>query len=629
MGSHPIATNNGRGAPASGQEVTRQETEPLAMPTRGSVAHRVMSMSAPGQGTLSPTGEGSPSQQTQPTALYRVKPGDNPSTIAQRFDIPLRQLFAANPELEPTKMQPGQAIRLPGIEHSFHIVQKGESLSSVAAAHKVGLKDLQDANPHIEPKSLQIGQALYLPVVPPREKQGQAQEPVGMKPTAVARPEVHSVKAGDTLGMIAVTHKVSLHALIEANPGIDPKRLSIGREVVIPGVAPLAPPRMVTAPSAPASPTPAPMPVPTPEPVPAMRPMTEPARNRAVVGHSAEWKPIPVDPRLLDARYVAPLSSEPSSNFFVSAMRTLGHEGGLSQNKNDLAHQGGVKITNYGITGMAMAEYIKNVEGREDKPSSDVLTQRIRSLSYGEALDIYASNYWQKEYKAIDTRVAFVLFDWGIIGGAQSTLMRVQEMLGVPKTGKMDTATVRAVTTRDPAELSQRITDLRIARHQERVDTINAKIKKWDEITKAGGTPGFERPKDQSGFLAGWVDRARSVNSYAQSKEFKDLTEVFERTAPQGADLMDPVRLGKIALRKNVDEPALVRMLQQRLTSVGYTVHEDGKFEKEMVAVVNFFQEHYNLPRQPSWGPDEMRILDALMVAKQRRESHTIASINR
>lgn len=92
---------------------------------------------------------------------------------------------------------------------------------------------------------------------------------------------------------------------------------------------------------------------------------------------------------------------------------------------------------------------------------------------------------------------------------------------------------------------------------------------------------------------------------------------------------MDPVRLGKIALRKNADEPALVRMLQQRLTSVGYTVHEDGKFEKEMVAVVNFFQEHYNLPRQSSWGPDEMRILDALMVAKQRRDSPAIASINR
>lgn len=498
MGSNPIATNNGRAAPTASQEVKRQETEPLSMPTRGSVAQRVMSMSAPDQASTSRAGEVTPSQQTQPSALYRVKPGDNPSTIAQRFDIPLRQLFAANPELEPSKMQPGQAIRLPGIEHSFHIIQKGETFSSVAAAHKVGLNELREANPHIEPKNLQIGQALYLPVVPPpRERQAasvvQAQEPVGMKPAAPARPETHTIKAGDTLGQIAVTHKVSLHALVEANPGIDPKRLSIGREVVIPGLTPASPPRIVTTPSTPVSPAPAPAPM--------MKPVAEPARNREVVGHSAEWKPIPIDPKLLDARYVAPLSSEPSPNFFVSAMRTLGHEGGLSQNKNDLAHQGGVKLTNYGITGMAMAEYIKNVEGVEQKPSSQVLTERIRGLSYAEALDIYASNYWQKEYKSIDKTVAFVLFDWGIIGGAQSTLMRVQEMLGVEKTGKMDAATVRAVSARDPVELSARITDLRIARHRERVDDINRKIKKWDEITNAGGKPGFERPKDQSGFF--------------------------------------------------------------------------------------------------------------------------------
>lgn len=631
MGSNPIATNNARGAPPADHEVRRQETGLLSMPARGSIAQRVMSHGTPDKESPTRTPDVAPSQQAQLSAVYRVKPGDNPSTIAQRFDIPLRQLFAANPELEPSKMQAGQAIRIPGIEHNFHIVQKGESFSSVAAAHKVSPNVLRDANPHIEPKNLQIGQALYLPVVPSRERLttslGQVQEPVGMKPAAPSRPGVHTIKAGDTLGQIAATHKVSLHSLVEANPGIDPKRLSVGREVVIPGTSLSGAPRIV--PTSSASVSTASVPVPVLAPAPTMKLTTEPARTRDVVGHSAEWKPIPVDPRLLDARYVAPLSSEPSSNFFVSAMRTLGHEGGLSESKNDLAHQGGVKVTNYGITGMAMAEYIKTVEGVERKPSAEVLTQRIRELSYAEALDIYASNYWQIEYKSIDKRVGFVLFDWGIIGGARSTLMRVQEMLGVPKTGKMDASTVRAVSARDPAELSARITDLRIARHRERVNDINAKIKKWDDITKAGSKPDFEKPKDQSGFLAGWVERAKSINAYAQSKEFRDLTEVFERTAPQGVDLMDPVRLGKIGLRKNVDEPSLVRMLQQRLTSVGYTVHEDGKFEKEMVAVVNFFQEHYNLPRQPSWGPDEMRILDALMVAKQRRGNQAIASISR
>ena len=90
---------------------------------------------------------------------------------------------------------------------------------------------------------------------------------------------------------------------------------------------------------------------------------------------------------------------------------------------------------------------------------------------------------------------------------------------------------------------------------------------------------------------------------------------------------MDPVRLGTISLKKNTSEHSLVRMLQQRLTSVGYTVHQDGKFEGEMAAVVNFFQEHYRLPRQPAWGAQEMRILDALLVAQQLREQSSIAGI--
>lgn len=620
MGSNPVATNKARENSPPSHEVKRQEAEPLALPARGSVAQRIMSMSSADQEGTRRTSP-SVAQTTQLAAIYHVKPGDNPSLIAERFNIPLRHLFAANPELEPSKMQLGQPIRLPGIQHNFHIVQKGESFASVAARHNLTTTDLREANPHIEPKSLQIGQPLYLPLTPPREKTSQlssgGEAPVGMKSSGTPLPLVHTIKAGETLSEVAAKHKVSLKALMEANPDIDPRRLRIGKEVTLPGRG--APEALVTERS-PSAEIPA---------RPEQKAIPTNGRSIEVVGHSAEWRPIPVDPRLLNSRYTAPMTSEPSSNFFVSAMRTLGHEGGLSSNPNDAAHQGGVQVTNYGITGMAMAEYLKKTVGMSGSPSADVLTQRIKGMEYEEALDIYASNYWHKEYRAIDNRVAFVLFDWGIIGGRESTLKRVQDALGVAKTGEMDAATVQAIKGKDPAALTAKITELRVARHRERVAEVAAKIKKWDDMTDAGGKPNFARPKDQSGFLEGWVNRARAVNQYAHSSEFKELSEVFERTAPQGADLMDPVRLGKIALKKHSNEPALIRMLQQRLTSVGYTVHEDGKFEKEMEAVVNFFQEHYALPRQPSWGPQEMRVLDALMVAKDRRERPAIAGVTR
>lgn len=621
MGANPVSTNKGNGASATSQEVKRQESEPLSMPARGSVAQRLMSLSSQEKEPTPRGPDATTPQHTQISAVYRVRSGDNPSVIADRFNIPLRNLFAANPELDPTKLQIGQPIRLPGIQHNFHIVEKGESFSSVAARHRVNVSELQEANPHLDPKRLQIGQALYLPVTPSVAKGAQ---PSGPEPTRTVtappvRPQaiVHTIQPGDTLGAIATKHGIALKSLLDANPSVDPRRLRVGTEVTIPirgVVAEQGAERASVAPS--------PSSIAQKAPVTAQQPT-------GGVGHSAEWKPIPVDPKLLNTRYTTPLTSEPSSNFFISAMRTLGHEGGLSTNSNDLAHQGGVKVTNYGITSMSMTEYVKKTLGITEKQSAEALTQRIKALTYEEALDIYASNYWHKEYRAIDNRVAFVLFDWGIIGGRESTLKRVQGALGVAKTGELDAATVNAIKGQDPVALTEKITALRVARHQERVAEVAAAIKKWDEIVAAGGTPKIDRPKDQSGFLDGWISRARSINVYAHSREFKELAGVFERTAPQGADLMDPVRLGAVALKKHSNEPALIRMLQQRLTSVGYTVHEDGKFEREMEAVVNFFQEHYALPRQPTWGSNEMRVLDALMVAKQRREQPSIAGISR
>lgn len=45
----------------------------------------------------------------------------------------------------------------------------------------------------------------------------------------------YQVQAGDTLGKIARRNEVKLDALIDANPGIDPRRLRIGQELQVPG----------------------------------------------------------------------------------------------------------------------------------------------------------------------------------------------------------------------------------------------------------------------------------------------------------------------------------------------------------------------------------------------------------
>jgi len=45
----------------------------------------------------------------------------------------------------------------------------------------------------------------------------------------------YTVVAGDTLYGIAKKHGVSLRALLDANPGVDPRRLRVGQKLVLPG----------------------------------------------------------------------------------------------------------------------------------------------------------------------------------------------------------------------------------------------------------------------------------------------------------------------------------------------------------------------------------------------------------
>ncbi|MDI9476483.1 MAG: LysM peptidoglycan-binding domain-containing protein [Natronincolaceae bacterium] len=59
----------------------------------------------------------------------------------------------------------------------------------------------------------------------------------------------YTVKAGDTFFRIAMSHNVSLEALLAANPGVDPDRLCIGQVICIP--ASTAPPPPPTSPLCP------------------------------------------------------------------------------------------------------------------------------------------------------------------------------------------------------------------------------------------------------------------------------------------------------------------------------------------------------------------------------------------
>jgi len=69
-----------------------------------------------------------------------------------------------------------------------------------------------------------------------------------------AGPGKYVIKAGDTVGLLALRHGVPAAAILRANPGLNPARLPLGKEINIPAAAkagsePAAPPAATTAPA--------------------------------------------------------------------------------------------------------------------------------------------------------------------------------------------------------------------------------------------------------------------------------------------------------------------------------------------------------------------------------------------
>ena len=53
-----------------------------------------------------------PRRSARPARRYTIKPGDTPSGIAVKVDVPLDQILELNPDLDPQTLTPGTKIKL-------------------------------------------------------------------------------------------------------------------------------------------------------------------------------------------------------------------------------------------------------------------------------------------------------------------------------------------------------------------------------------------------------------------------------------------------------------------------------------------------------------------------------------
>jgi LysM repeat protein len=173
------------------------------------------------------TGAGTGAQQ-----IAGVSPA--PSTPAPAAATPAPA--ASTPAPAATTPAPGPDAAAAGAAKEY-VVVKGDTPAKIAKQHNLSVKDLLAANPGLQPRKLQIKQKLVIPAAAAATPA--ATTPAAAAPAGVAAAEaakVHVVKRGDNLTKIAKLHGTTVKALRSAN-SLKTDRIHEGQKLKIPAPA--------------------------------------------------------------------------------------------------------------------------------------------------------------------------------------------------------------------------------------------------------------------------------------------------------------------------------------------------------------------------------------------------------
>lgn len=185
-------------------------------------------------------------------------------------------------------------------------------------------------------------------------------------------------------------------------------------------------------------------------------------------------------------------------NWERAAEEILGHEGGLSLDRNDPGNwtgrrvgNGTLKGTKYGISA---ASY----------PWED-----IKNLTLERARALYRRDYWSEvSGDALPSGIDLVVFDLAVNGGVGRAKAMLQRALVVPVDGKIGPVTLYAAENTDPALVIDRICDARLAEMKTfatwprfgkgwttRVNNIRSTAKAWANAEMPPGQPDDPGPE--------------------------------------------------------------------------------------------------------------------------------------
>ena len=95
--------------------------------------------------------------------IYTVKAGDSLNEISRRFGIPISRIIADNALRYPDNLVVGQHLIIMS-DTVRHVIKEGQTLYSLSLELEVPLDELLAANPDVNPFSLQIGDVINIPL---------------------------------------------------------------------------------------------------------------------------------------------------------------------------------------------------------------------------------------------------------------------------------------------------------------------------------------------------------------------------------------------------------------------------------------------------------------------------------
>ena len=147
---------------------------------------------------------------------------------------PVSPASPTRPQAVALAARPAPAAVAPAPSAAAYTVADGDTVWSVAKRLGVSPDALVAANPGLDPRRLSIGQRLAAPAGADGSLVAQARPRPAAQATAA---RAHTVAEGDNFWSVARQHGVTVAALTQANPGVDPTRLRIGQGLALPVIS--------------------------------------------------------------------------------------------------------------------------------------------------------------------------------------------------------------------------------------------------------------------------------------------------------------------------------------------------------------------------------------------------------